>query len=444
MKMDIKKTRKDLTASLMNQIWTCISGLLILLLIPQFLTEEQQGYWYLFGSIAALYNFADSGFLSIVLQFTAHEFAFLKLIKTSAIEGPDEHIKKISSFFRFSLKWICTVSAIAYPIIVVVGIIYFVRDGVVEIYMTPWVIYSTGFLIWFIDVSILSFIEGLNEIDIVQKIKLLMSFINTSIVVILLIFHFNIFALSVGILVSSSFMLVYILVKFNKIFKQLLKEGKKNNYEWKKEILPLFVKYAISAVTVFFTLYIYTPIMHLYHGPIYSGKIGMSFTIVNAIFGISNIWIYTIIPTMNMNVEKKNWKSLDKVFYKRLLFALFTYIGIVLCMIVFWNLSEWFEIHLFQMLISRCFPLWAIMFLVGAYLINVFDNAITVYLTAHKKMPLLIPNILSSLMVFLLTLLIAKTMEPEYFFLGTFITYVSFFIVNIIIFVVCKRRWHSE
>ena len=444
MGMDIKKTRKDLTASLINQIWTCISGLLIVLLVPLFLTDEQQGYWFLFGSFAALYTFADSGFFNIILQFTAHEFAFLKLIKVKTIEGPDEYIKRISSFFRFSLKWVCIVSAIAYPIIVAVGIIYFVRDGVVQTYLMPWIIYSTGFLIFFINAAILSFIEGLNVIDIVQKTKLLMSVINTSVVILLLVFHFNIFALSVGMIVSSSLMFIFIFIKFNSIFKQLLKEGKKYNYKWKKEVLPLFIKYAISSVTVFFTLYIYTPIMHLFHGAVYSGKVGLSFNIVNALFVISNIWIYTVTPTLNMYVEKKDWKALDKLFYKRALLAIFTYIGIVLCMILFWNLTERFEIPLFKMIISRCFPLWAIMFLVGAYFINVFDNAMTVYLTAHKKIPLLIPNILSSLMVFFLTILIAKTMDPEYFFLGTFITYVSFFVVNVIIFLVCKRKWHCE
>ena len=442
--MDVKKNRKDLIASLMNQLWMCVSGPVTLLLIPLFLTDVQQGYWYLFSSIAALNTFADLGFSNIILQFTAHEFAFLKLIKTNSIEGSNDHIKKIGSFFIFSLKWIAIVSLIVYPIIVTIGIIYFVRDGVVRVYLIPWLIYSAGSLIVFINGAVLSFLEGLNTIDIVQKIKFFMSVINTSIVVLLLIFHFNIFALSVGMLVSSSFMFICIFTKFKGVFNQLLREGKGYCYKWTKEVLPLFIKYAISAVTIFFTLYIYTPIMHLYHGPVYSGKVGMSFTIVNALFGISNIWIYTITPTLNMYVEKKEWKVLDKLFYKRVLLALFTYLGIILCMIVFWKFAEYFEIHLFQMIFSRCFPLWAIMFLAGAYLINVFDNAITVYLTAHKKIPLLIPNILSSLMIFVLTLIIGKTMKPEYFFLGTFITYVLFFPVVVVIFIVCKRSWHNE
>ena len=246
--MDIKKTRKDLTASLINQLWMCISGPTILLLLPLFLTDVQQGYWYLFGSIAALNTFADLGFSNIILQFTAHEFAFLSLIKTKSIEGSEEHIKKLGSFFRFSLKWICTVSAIAYPIIVTVGIVYFVRDGVLSIYLIPWLLYSTGALIGFINGAGLCFLEGLNTIDIVQKIKFSMSVINTSIVVLLLVFHFNIFALSVGILVSSSFMFVCIFTKFNGVFKQLLREGKDYCYKWSKEVLPLFIKYAISYI----------------------------------------------------------------------------------------------------------------------------------------------------------------------------------------------------
>ncbi|MBP5793236.1 MAG: hypothetical protein J6W46_06295, partial [Spirochaetaceae bacterium] len=60
--------------------------------------------------------------------------------------------------------------------------------------------------------------------------------------ILLLIFHFNIFALSVGMIVSSSLMFIFIFIKFNSIFKQLLKEGKKYNYKWKKEVLPLFIK----------------------------------------------------------------------------------------------------------------------------------------------------------------------------------------------------------
>ena len=57
------KSLSDILATFFNQAWRLIAGPLMLLLIPLYLTEEQQGYWYLFGSVAALSTFADLGFL---------------------------------------------------------------------------------------------------------------------------------------------------------------------------------------------------------------------------------------------------------------------------------------------------------------------------------------------------------------------------------------------
>jgi hypothetical protein len=58
----INQQRKDLFFTLINQLWRLISGPVTMLLIPLFLSPEQQGYWYIFGSISALSVFADLGF----------------------------------------------------------------------------------------------------------------------------------------------------------------------------------------------------------------------------------------------------------------------------------------------------------------------------------------------------------------------------------------------
>ena len=60
---------KDLLYTLLNQLWRIISGPLILLFIPLYLTPMEQGYWYTFISIGALGLFADLGFSNIVLIF---------------------------------------------------------------------------------------------------------------------------------------------------------------------------------------------------------------------------------------------------------------------------------------------------------------------------------------------------------------------------------------
>ena len=443
MELESSQKRKDLFSTLLNQLWRFVSGPITMLLIPLFLTEIQQGYWYLFGSIAALSTFADLGFSNIILQFSAHEFAFLKITQNGYIEGDEEHLKKLASFFKFSIKWLICISSVAYPIIFIVGVVFFARDGVVSVYIIPWLIYSIGSLINFFNSSILSFVEGLNKIATVEKIRFFVSVLNTIVIAVVLCLHGNIYALALSMFFSSTSIFVSFFGSFKNILKQLFEKSKNYYYPWRKEVLPLFLKYAISSVTVFFTLYMYTPIMHLFHGPVYSGKVGLSFSIVNVIFNISNIWIYTITPTVNMFVEKKNWESLDKIFFKRLFISSITYLFIVLCMILFWKITYRFGITLFNNIISRCFPLWSILLLAGAYFINIFDNAMGMYLAAHKKIPFLIPNILSTIFIFLSTFLIGKFMKPEFFFLGTFLTYILFFFVNLVIFVKCRKMWHE-
>ena len=75
-----------------------------LVLIPLFLTKEAQGYWFTIMSLAALVMLADLGFSSIITQFAAHEFAFLRL-DDHEITGSEQHLNRLATFFVFSTKW---------------------------------------------------------------------------------------------------------------------------------------------------------------------------------------------------------------------------------------------------------------------------------------------------------------------------------------------------
>ena len=77
----------DFRASLINSLWRIVAGPVMLLFIPLFLTALEQGYWYTFTGIAALSIFADLGFTTIVLQFAAHEFAYLRFSDSRELLG---------------------------------------------------------------------------------------------------------------------------------------------------------------------------------------------------------------------------------------------------------------------------------------------------------------------------------------------------------------------
>ena len=416
------KSIKDIIATFVNQAWRLISGPLMLLLIPLYLTEEQQGYWYLFGSVAALSTFADLGFSNIILQFSAHEYASLKIGNEGLLEGQPENIKKMGSFLRFVIRWLSTICAIVYPIIFIVGISFLVRDKVLSIYIFPWIIYSIGSLINFFNNSVLSFIEGMDQISKIQKSRLIVAIINSVVVISSLLLHLNIFALALGMILSASFMFITIFKTFGKILKQLWMESTDFIYPWKKEILPLFKKYVLSFASGYFLFQIYTPLMHYFHGPVYSGKIGISMSLVSAMFSFSTIFVYTITPRINMLIEKKDWYELDKLFNKRLLFSAISYLIIANCFFVF--ITLFIKIPLINKIVNRFLPWQGLLILISAYFIQVFINSWAVYLRGHKIEPYWYTSLASAIWVFVISIIIGKFLSPDYFFLGLLSSYI--------------------
>ena len=432
---------KDIFATLINQMWRLVSGPVIMLLIPLFLTETQQGYWFLFGSLSALSIFADLGFSNIILQFSAHEFAFLSFSEDGILVGDSEHLNKLSTFFKFTLKWIATIGIVVFPIIYSIGIVYFVRDNVLAVYLLPWTIYTIGSLINFLNTSILSFIEGLNKIAEVQKIRFVVNIVYTCIIAIVLVLHGNIFALALGCFISACTIFISLFGKFRKFLSQLLTIAKTYSYPWREEVMPLFIRYALSFSSGYFIFQIYTPLMHYFHGPVLSGKVGISLTLMFAIFNMANIWMYTITPRLNMLVSTKDWSVLDALFVKRLLLALGTYIiigsGVALFIWLFG--SKW----IIPKIIGRFLPVIPISILYICYFIQLFVNALALYLRGHKQEPYMVLSIISATWIACTTFIIGKLLPADFFFCGFLSMQILGSPIAYWIFRRCKNIWHN-
>lgn len=432
---------EDVIATFVNQAWRLISGPLTMVLIPLLLSESQQGYWYLFGSLSALSIFADLGFSNIILQFSAHEFAFLTITEDDEINGDPIHIDKAASLLNFVLKWVITICTFVFPIILCVGYFFLNRDNVLTQYWFPWTIFIIGSLINFITNAIYSFFEGFNKIAAIQNIRFVLSITNTIVVLILLLFKCNIYALAVGSILSAGVSVFFLVKKFLKLLRQLF--SKRNNlYNWNKEILPLFFKYALSFSSGYFIFQIYTPLMHYFHGPENSGRVGITMSLVTAIFSMSNVWMYTVIPQMNITIAKGDWNILDNLFKKRFCLSIASYliiiIGVCLFLYVFGN--YW----LVQKIISRFLPLESVLMLVACYFMQLCINSWALYLRGHKEEPYVVLSIVSAVWILITTYLLGRFVNSKLFFSGFFSSYFWNLPLSYIVFAKCKRKWHGK
>lgn len=412
---------KDLINTAINQLYRLVSGPLMLLFIPLYLTQEEQGYWYTFSSVAALAVFADLGFSNIILQFAAHEFAFLKFKEDGTIYGDEVHLHKLADFFRFSVKWLCKVTLVVFPIIVVAGYIFINQKNNENInWIVPWFVYSISSALVFVNSSLLSFFEGCNSVAKVQKIRFKIAVLTSCVVLSGLFLKIKLFALALSLIASASLGSFLIYKNYKSLIIQLWKISSVMFYSWNKEFLSLIWRYALSWGSGYFIFQLFVPLTFKYYGTIDAGKIGFGISAWAAILSISNIWLVSKIPYINILVAENKCNNLIALLKNIFIKISVTYFCIGMsflgCYFTFFQ-----ELFLFKR-----FPIGIIMcVLFVCNFLQLFINFLATYLRAHKKEPLVWASILQGIFVAISTYYIVNHYSINYLFSGYLISNIA-------------------
>lgn len=408
----------DFRHTAVNQLWKLFSGPALLILIPLYLSSEAQGYWYTFVSLAALAVFADMGFSTILLQFSAHEFAHLRFESDKRLVGSQEHLERLATLLRFAMKWSSGIGILAFPIILAVGFVVLDKKQTDINWIIPWIIYGIASVFIFINSMLLSFIEGCNSVGEVQKIRFYISFVTVVLTGILLMLDTELYALAISLCVGALSGTIIIFYRYKHMLKQLFVLGGGMEHNWKKDTLPLIGRYAVSWISGYFIFSIFTPIAFHYYGVVEAGKIGFSIAICTAIFSIANIWMTIIVPKINIYVAHKDYEILNKMFKTHLISAVGTYIlGVFTLFIIVIFMSGILPFA------DRLVSTFSLAIVSLSWLLQLILSGYAVYMRAHKEEPLMIPSFVSGVYITIVTLLIAKYLPFEYFFLGFLSSY---------------------
>lgn len=415
--MKQKILNNDVGYTTVNQLWKLFSGILLLILVPLHLTPEAQGYWYTFISLAALVFFADMGFSTISLQFAAHEFAHLKFLN-KIIVGDELRINRLASLWKFSKRFSIAMALVVMPLILIYGYIVLNKNSSIVDWKLPWLLYSIASIFVFINGMIFSFIEGCDSVGEVQKIRFQMSFITVITTVILLLLNAEIFSLSLSLLVGAVSGTVIVFIRFRKMLSQLNSVSNTSNYSWWIEVKPLIWRYAVSWTCGYFIFSIFTPIAFIYFGVIEAGKVGFSISVCTAIFSVSNIWIITITPKINMLIARRQYAELNILFKRNLFLSIWTYI--ISASTLFIGIAFLGRHFPFVDRLLSPFSLGAVAM---AWFLQIVISACAVYMRAHKEEPLMIYSIVSAIYIGITTVVLAKFFPKEFYFFGFLSSY---------------------
>lgn len=407
---------KDILNTFTNYLVKLLLNPFIMLIIPLLLSPDTQGYWYAFSSIAAITVMVDAGFTQLITQFAAHEFAYLTW-ENNQIIGDNERSSRLLSIFRFSIKWSFSAILISIPFIYLYGYFTFHAKTDINIWNLQWILYLIAISLNFILNVIFSFFEGCKLIYKIQRIKMLNALVQTILTIVFLFLGFKLFSLALSVLITSLFSFFQILPHING-FNSSLKGMGTSSFNWRKEFLPLFKKYLASWIGGYFSLNLFVVLAFNVVNAEFAGKVGISISMVTAIFSVSNIWIYVNMPRMNYLSSQKKWKEMTLMFYKGLKLSSLTYLFLsisFLCTLLIFRELEY---------INRLIQFESFIILIMSWFLQLIINSFAVYLRSFKEEPFVLLSIISGFTVPISTFIILKYINSKFMFLGFLLNFI--------------------
>jgi hypothetical protein len=379
--------------ALSSKILLMLSGLITTLMVANFFSQEQQGYYYTFLSVISMQVFAEFGLGIVVGSYASHEWAHLKLDNRGCIQGNQDSLSRLMGLGEFAKKYYLKISVVCFVLLLFGGSFFFLMKSSqnIGLWFMPWCLLSLLTAISLYMVPFWSILEGCNQVESVYIFRLAQVLIAGFVAWIAIYLGFGLLAMPI-----SSFAGIFLIIflmhsKYGKFFNTILyskSSGAKLN--WRDDILPMQWRIGLSWISGYLTFSLYVPVIFYFKGPILAGQTGMTLAFVSAITTLISGLISPKVPLFGILIAQSKFNELNQKFYHLSLRVLF--IAMSVAIIIFLGI---YFINAFQFPIAKRFlpPLPTAFFLGGAVIICV-GLPMSAYLRAHKKEPLMFLSIL--------------------------------------------------
>lgn len=300
------------------RLWSIAAGGVLLLLIPLFLTNIEQGYYFTFSSLIATQVFFELGFNSVIVQMVGHEMAGLNYTCTGQLKGNVYNLGRMTNLIELLKRWYSTIAILFFIAISVIGFYFFTINGALPLnkWLPVWLL-----LVFFSALNLffspfLAVIEGMGLVGHVARVRLIQSIIGYGGLFFMLYINAGLFAIPFisGSACISSCVWLY------KKHRVLFFSSCKNNHtltekiSWQHEIFPFQWRIALSWLSGYFIFQLFSPLIFANQGEIEAGRIGLTLTIFTTMLSLSMSWVTAKSPTMAKLIAQNNFQELNILF----------------------------------------------------------------------------------------------------------------------------------
>lgn len=384
--------------------WQALAGVVTVLLIALKLNADQQGWYYTFLSVAALYTFFEMGLSSAVLQFAAHRFVEVVWTQVGGVEGPKAC--EFNSFFAQSVKFYICSAALFFAVVLVVGVYLFSyrQEGGQFGWIGAW---SALVLVTAANLLTLPFLavrEGSGHLVDVYLIKIVQGVLGSVACWVVLLNNGFLWATVMPPLVAFVVFAIW-LTSFVPRMISIVKDAWSSKvFSWASGIWPLQWRVGVGFVSVFMWSQLGTPILFYYQDAVAAGQMGLSLTVAHTVGLVSQSWIATGIPEISRAAVLGDLKRWSELFKRKFFLSCLVFIvaSISLLCVIFILLSD-------SSFSTRFLPTKTFFMLFLFVFFNFVSSALATQLRALNKEPLAFVFLFGALVTVIGSLLIAPS-----------------------------------
>ena len=333
----------ELVLILGQRFWQALAGLVTVVLVASFLSPDEQGWYYTFVSIAALYSVFEMGLSTALVQISGHLFQGLHWLPYGNLTGNKSIIFK--SFLGQTARLYIFLAVIFALLVFFSGFAYFSLKSEAAAGSIDWhgawlvlVLATAGALM---TLPLLSIVEGTGNIIEVYLVRIVQGVVGAVSCWVLLANGASIWAtVAVPLMatfVTTSWMLTY---RRNTIYLAISVPDQMA-FDWKAEIWPLQWRVGISWVGAYFMSQLATPILFYFQGSVVAGQMGLSLTVTHMIGLLAQASIARVVPAMSVAVLSNSWKELDNLFRRGMIgFIVLFSVGVTAAIVAYSLLRE--------------------------------------------------------------------------------------------------------
>lgn len=394
LKVIFKPEMVDFFWSVSSTLMKIGGSLLLLPIILNKFSEQEIGLWYFFTSVSIFVLMIDFGFSSTMTRNIRYVLSKGSIYKIGVEESVENSLKiNLEELYHLIRKIYKYISLFAVIILFILSflVIELIKKNGLELQsnIIYWIVYCISIVLnlrYYYGSSVLI---GLNKISKSQQIEFFSLFFNFFISFIFIYLGIGLLSLALGNL--AGFFCRFFLLKKNidiveiEIEKSILK--KSFDVIW-----PNTWRTGISNVLGYLIRYLSTYFVTFTYGLNNAGTYGLTFQCINVIVSFSFIWIQNIYPRLNSHRIELQGYSFSRLFYKRFLYAILTYLLLSCSFLILLKLDI-FSIS------KKFLPQDMIVFLLIHMLFDLITNMFGYIIMTGNNVPFIKSSLLNVIMI---------------------------------------------